>query len=77
MKTHVQRWGNSLGIRIPRILAQQLGLTDGVVVDMDTHDDALVIRRDNATLEELLANVHPDQLHEEISFGEQAGQEEW
>lgn len=56
--------------RIPIGIATLPLLTDGVVVNIDTHYDALVIRRDNATLEERLGNVHPDQLHEEISFEE-------
>ena len=76
MKTHLQRWGNSLGMRSPRVLAQQSGLADGAPVGMDMQDGALVIRRKKGTLVELLAAIYPDRLHEKISFGEQVGREE-
>ncbi|MGB9868302.1 MAG: AbrB/MazE/SpoVT family DNA-binding domain-containing protein [Bacillota bacterium] len=77
MKTHVRKWGNSLGIRIPRLVAQEVGLTEGVEVDFQVHGDAIIIRPKRYTLESLLVQVTPENLHGEISTGRPMGREVW
>jgi len=73
----VQKWGNSLGIRIPNALAKQIGLTEGTQVDLEIVLDSLVIRRKQQALEELLAQVTPDNLHREVETGGPEGNEAW
>jgi len=80
MKTRVQKWGNSLAIRIPAGMAKELKLGEGVAVEVALHDQYLSIARaaeDAPTLEELLASVKPDQLHGETDWGPPRGREEW
>lgn len=73
----VQKWGNSLGIRIPQALAKQIGLKEGSQVDLEVVMDALVIRRKQQALEDLLAQVTPDNLHREVTTGGPEGKEAW
>ncbi|MEI0739396.1 AbrB/MazE/SpoVT family DNA-binding domain-containing protein [Paenibacillus sp. JTLBN-2024] len=74
---HVQKWGNSLGIRIPKSLALKVGLEEGSEIDLDVENGHLVIKPKSTTLEELLTQVTPENLHEEVSTGEPEGREAW
>lgn len=73
----VQKWGNSLGIRIPKFLALKVGLEEGSEVDLDVEDGHLVIKPKSASLDELLSKVTPENLHQEVSTGERQGRESW
>ena len=73
----VQKWGNSLGIRIPKSVAVKVGLEEGSEVDLDVQDGCLVIKPKSAALDELLAQVTPENLHKEVSTGEAQGRESW
>ncbi|WP_274365609.1 AbrB/MazE/SpoVT family DNA-binding domain-containing protein [Paenibacillus thermotolerans] len=73
----VQKWGNSLGIRIPKSLALKVGLEEGSEIDLDVEDGHLVIKPKSISLEELLAQITPDNLHREVSTGEPEGRESW
>jgi len=73
----VQKWGNSLGIRIPKSLALKVGLVEGSEVDLDVEDGHLVIKPKSAKLDELLSQVTPENLHKEVATGEPQGRESW
>ena len=62
MIVSVSKWGNSLGVRIPKEVASRLGLRNGSPVDVVAEHGRIVIspRRPRFTLEELLANVTPE-----------------
>jgi len=77
MQPRVQKWGNSLGVRIPLSLAQKAGLKEGVPIDLQADDNMLIIRRRQYTLEQLLAQVSPDNVHGEIKTGSPVGREAW
>src|SRR5262249_22386441 len=62
----VTKWGNSLGLRVPRDVAARVGLTEGARVDIETSDDGRIIvtrSRRRFTLEELVAGMTPDREH--------------
>jgi antitoxin MazE len=74
----VQKWGNSLAVRIPTALAQQLQVTDGANVELEVRDGQLVVRptrRQTLSLKDLLQNCKPSQLHGELEFGPDLGRE--
>lgn len=73
----VQKWGNSLGVRIPKSLALKVGLVEGSEVDLDVEDGHLVIKPKSAKLDELLSQVTPENLHKEVATGEPQGRESW
>ena len=79
MKTRVQKWGNSLAVRIPSHLIRETGLEYNTAVEMKVEDGKLVIQRSNETptLETLMAGVTKDNLHSAVDTGEAVGNEIW
>ncbi len=80
MLTKVQRWGNSLGLRIPKVFTQETGLERGSVVDISVEDGHLVVRSVRLrkyALSDLLKKARPETLHEEVSTGTAVGREAW
>ena len=75
----VTRWGNSLAVRIPKALAEQTLLEEGSEVELSVTEGVLTIRPRALTyrLEELLAQVTPDNRHDEIDWGGPQGKEAW
>ena len=70
MQMHITRWGNSLGVRIPKDLARQLGMTEGTVVDVTAEDDRLVLKTTTPShrLDELLEGMTPDAMHQALDW---------
>jgi antitoxin MazE len=80
MKTAVQKWGNSLAIRIPRAFAHETRLGNGTEVDLELKAGTLVIRRarnNRYRLSDLLAQVRKTNKHGETEWGGPAGREVW
>ncbi len=80
MLTKVQRWGNSLGLRIPRTLAEEAAVGVGTEVDVSVKGGDLIVkptRRKTYRLEELLRGVNARNLHGAIETGEPVGREVW
>ena len=80
MKTRVQKWGNSLALRIPRSFAQEVGLQNQTPVEVALADGKLVISpviSQDLTLEQLLAGVTEENLHREVDTGSPRGDEAW
>lgn len=75
--SQVQKWGNSLGIRIPKAMAMKVGLEEGTEIDFNIDDDKIIIKRKTRNLQELLSKITPDNIHEEISTGDAEGREIW
>ena len=80
MKTKVQRWGNSLAVRIPKSFAEEIGLKDGSAVEMRLIKEGLLVQPSSVrapTLDELLDGVTDANLHREIDTGPAQGAEAW
>lgn len=74
----IQKWGNSLAIRIPQALAGQLEVEAGATVELQVREGELVVRpvrSKKLSLGELLKNCRPSQLHGETDFGADVGRE--
>jgi antitoxin MazE len=66
IQVQIAKWGNSLGLRVPRDVAARVGLTEGARVDIEACDDGRIIitrSRRRFTLEELLAGMTPEREH--------------
>ncbi len=80
MRVQIQKWGNSLAIRIPKAFAKETTIKQGTFVDLSTQEGSLVakpIKDLNYTLEELLAGVTKENLHGEVDTGAAMGREVW
>jgi len=80
METRVQRWGNSLALRIPKSLADEAGLKNNSPVQLSLRDKLLVIepvRKPALSLDALLAQVTTDNVHSEVQTGPAVGCEAW
>ena len=80
MITKIQKWGNSLGLRIPKAFAEEAGVEPGSPVDLSVVDGELIVRpvrRRKYRLSSLLRGVTPKNRHREISTGGPRGREVW
>lgn len=78
MQARVQKWGNSLALRIPKLLADEVGLTENSAVELSLRDNELVIApvvKTGFTLADLLAQVTDANLHREVDTGPAVGGE--
>ena len=75
----VNKWGNSLGVRIPQTIALELGLAVGTVVNVEVVDNKVVIspRQKKYQLDELLVGVTPELIGGEYDWGAPVGGEIW
>jgi antitoxin MazE len=78
MHTRIQRWGNSLALRIPKAFAAEAQLEQDTLVEVKLVDGQLLIvpvTEASVTLEQLLAGVIEENLHRETATGPAIGQE--
>ena len=78
MKTTAQKWGNSLAIRVPKRVAEEAGLREKDLVEIEVRKGTLVVRphlRRVYRLEDLLKRITPRNVHEGVDFGGPVGRE--
>jgi antitoxin MazE len=77
--TQISKWGNSLGLRLPKSVATEAQVEEGDTVDVSVKNGAIVIRpsRPSYTLAELVAKITPRNRHREIDWGATVGDEAW
>ena len=80
LTTKIQKWGNSLALRIPKSYAQEANLEECDSVDIKVEDNKIIIsakkkKKNKYSLEELLSDIKPENLHGEIDFGPPVGKE--
>jgi antitoxin MazE len=75
----VNKWGNSLGVRIPQNVAAEVGLAVGTVVNVEVIDNKVIIspRQKKYQLDELLVGVTPELIGGEYDWGAPVGRELW
>ncbi len=80
MKTAIQRWGNSLALRIPRAYAAETRISEGSEVELSLKEGTLVVRpilRKRHSLPDLLKQITPANRHDSVETGQAVGQEAW
>lgn len=77
MKTKIQKWGNSLAVRIPKPVAEEIGFTSESDVEMSLQHGSLVLTptRRSYSLKDLVKGITPANRHEEIDLGPPMGRE--
>ena len=80
MIAQVQKWGNSLALRIPKTYADELEWEAHTTVETTIVGGKLVIETVQTPVYELgqlLAQITPDNMHGEIDTGNNVGKEVW
>lgn len=80
MKTKVQKWGNSLAVRIPKPYAEEIGLEPQTPVEVSVYEGSVVVTKVKSSsmmLEQLLQDISQENLHQEIDMGTAVGNEAW
>ncbi len=75
----VSMWDNSLGVRLPEAIAQEVGLIEGTIVYISTEGNKIILSptKPKYSLDELLKEATPEMQHDELDWGESVGVENW
>jgi antitoxin MazE len=80
MKATIQKWGNSLALRIPKAFADELGLERDSLVELTMTKKTLVVApapKAGPLLADLLKRVSRENIHAETDLGSPVGREAW
>ena len=80
MRVHVRKWGNSLALRIPKAVAEDVGVRAGSVLDVAVSRGKIVavpVAAEPVRLKDLLRRVTKKSLHQEVETGPPVGREAW
>jgi antitoxin MazE len=79
MKVQIQKWGNSLALRIPSSFARETHIEEGSTVEMSLGKNGIFLKplSGEISLDELLAKVTETNIHTEFDFGRAEGAEAW
>ncbi|MEJ7700607.1 MAG: AbrB/MazE/SpoVT family DNA-binding domain-containing protein [Pyrinomonadaceae bacterium] len=79
MKAKIQKWGNSLAVRIPKSFAVQTKIEQDTTVDLTLIGGKIIVepekKKPRFTLEELLSEISEENIHSETDWGEPVGKE--
>ena len=80
MRVRVQKWGNSLAVRIPKPLAEDAEVKEGTVLNLAVSEGKVVatpVEKKKQSLKQLLAKITRKNLHAEVDSGPSVGREIW
>ena len=80
METKIQKWGNSLALRIPKVLALDAHIKEGSLVEIAVLDGEIVARpicKPAFDLKTLVGRITPENIHVEVDTGASVGREAW
>lgn len=77
MQVVISKWGNSLGLRLPRALTAEIGVSEGQKVEIRAEAGRLVVEpvRKTYSLEQMMENVTPEAMREAWDWGDDVGRE--
>lgn len=76
MKGRIQKWGNSLAVRIPRAFAEEANLHEDTLVDLSVRQGKVIVEP-QLTLEALVDEITDANRHRETDTGAAVGEEVW
>ena len=80
MNATVQKWGNSLALRIPKNLADDVDLHQGSVVELEVVEGDMVVKpkkERKLSLRQMVKRITKKNLHAETDWGRPMGKETW
>ncbi len=78
METNIQKWGNSLGVRLPKSIALSKSLRVGSRVEVNETKTGIsieVVQKNHPTLDELLKKFDTKTQHDLVDWGSDLGEE--
>jgi len=78
MLNKVQMWGNSLAIRIPKAIAENINISQGTQIEFSLNEGRIIltpIKGPKYSLNELLDGINNNNLHNETETGLPLGNE--
>lgn len=75
----IVKWGNSMAVRLPKVVLRDVGLQEGDFLVFSARNGAVVAKplKKRQPLKNLLAKISPENVHEEIDWGKPRGREAW
>ncbi|HNX60293.1 MAG TPA: AbrB/MazE/SpoVT family DNA-binding domain-containing protein [Spirochaetota bacterium] len=77
MEIVVKKWGSSLGIVIPKIIAKDLNLKDGSPLEIKDINGNIIVSPKKYSLSEMISKISDSNIHNEVEFGNPSGREIW
>lgn len=80
MRVQIQKWGNSLALRIPKSFAVESKIGQGSTVEVSLERGKIIVlpvAEPDFSLDEMLAQVTKENLHGETDTGNSVGRESW
>ena len=80
MTTSIQKWGNSQGVRIPKMILDAVKWSENEEVTITVYDGKLIIekaKKEKESIMELFENHEDEYTPEEIDWGKPEGKEAW
>ncbi len=80
MTTSIQKWGNSQGVRIPKMLLDAVKWSENEEVTITVYDGKLIIekaKKEKESIMELFENYEEEYTPEEVDWGKPEGKEVW
>ena len=78
-KTQIAKWGNSLGLRLPKSVALEARVRAGDSVEVSVRNGTIEVSPSRSTysLDDLVARITPRNRHRETDWGAPVGHETW
>jgi antitoxin MazE len=77
MQSRIQKWGNSLAVRIPTLIAKQLHLHSGSQVNLEIKNGQIIVQLPQYNLDTMIKAITPENQHHLTLDDESVGNEEW
>lgn len=80
MQATIVKWGNSQGVRLPKMLLESVNLSDNDPVEIVAEGDKIIIQKSAGrpkTIQELFVGYEGTYEPHEIDWGEPVGKEVW
>ena len=78
MQTTIQKWGNSLAVRIPISYVKETGINNGSSIEISVKNGIITIKPvKKYVLSELLKRMNKSNIHKEVQTGKPRGKEIW
>ena len=77
LRIKLNKWGNSLGIRIPKAYIDELDLKENSEMIMKVKKDKIILEKPDDDFEDLISKITDENKHQSVDWGNAVGKEVW